>query len=153
MAPTWRCSTPRRMGKCILRSSTRSRTSLAAPFAPWLPGAAGTLEGAAVAGSALIARLSLIDIPPAGGLVLGIDRQQRRVIHALGKHIRAAGGKWAALGGMEHIRGQALDADEPAIGAGIDARQRAEQTARVGVLGALVELVDRRALDHETGVH
>src|SRR5690349_6716674 len=97
------------MAKYILRLSTRSRTSGPAPFWPALAaGEAPTLVVPA-AGSALIARLSLINIPPASGLVLGADRQQGRVFDALLEDIGAAHGKRAALGRMEHVRGQALD--------------------------------------------
>src|SRR5437762_2895817 len=127
------------MAKYILRLSTRSRTSGLAPFCPAGPAAveAPAPTTGLAAGSALITRLSLINIPPARGFVLGADRQQGRIFGALLEDVWAAHGKRAALGRMKHVRGQALDIRQAGV-AGIDARQRAEQAAGVGMLGVAI---------------
>src|SRR5512141_1463980 len=66
-APTWRCSRPRLIGKCLTKFSIVSKGWLGAELD--------------------IASLSFSDIPPAGNLVVWPDLDKRRVFVALLKRI------------------------------------------------------------------
>ena len=90
---------------------------------------------------------------PAGDAMLGAERTQRRrlgVAAPVGE--RAARREAAALGLTVGAGHRALDGRQP-LALDVEARDRAQQADRVGMLRIGEQGVDRRALDDLAGVH
>ena len=63
------------------------------------------------------------------------------------------GRKWQPCGGVSSDGGEPGDRRQPLRAVAVDARDRAEQPPRVGVLRVVEELVERALLDDAAGVH
>src|SRR5438105_14124236 len=68
-------------------------------------------------------------------------------------HERAARVELAPRGRMCQVRWQALDRDEPVLSRLVNARHRAQQRPRVGMLRALEDLINRALFDDPARVH
>src|SRR5262245_17111487 len=157
---------PRRAGKCLTTSSTR--TSASADAVP--PTGSGSATGRALRRQAVhargrtrphvqqVGRAHLLVGPlhrhPAGGLVALADPLQGRLVpEAAVEPERAAGVEAAAQGRADQVRRQALDRAQPLVAERVHPRDRAQERPRVRVLRPLEDVVHRSLLHDLPGVH
>ena len=129
-ARTWpdtRPKAPRRTGKCLARPATSQER------AHWITCASG-------------ARRQRVEMARRD-----LD-QRRRLGAAGGLDEGAARGEAAAVGRPAHVGHAALDRGQ-ALALLVEARDRAQQAHRVGMLGPREEIADGGALDDLAGVH